>query len=287
MPQSVPFNFAGLAETASAYDHSSIVILPVAFDKTSTWMRGSRHGPRAIIDASRNMELYDMELDAELHTLGIHTDRPLKARNAESLIRKVYKRVQEHMNRGKRIVVLGGEHTVALGSIFAHAERYRHLSVLHLDAHADARDDYEGDRFNHACVMARVREKTDRIISVGIRSMDLSEREAAPDTKMIRADDIDPGNRWLSRVCGALTDTVYITLDLDVLDPAIMPATGTPEPGGLLWDQMLRLLREVARHHTIVGFDVVELCPGINKAPDYLAAKLVYKLIGYAFFNSG
>ena len=201
MSQSVPFNFAGLAEDSSGYDHSSIIILPVAFDKTSTWMRGSRHGPRAIIDASRNMELYDMELDAELHTLGIHTDRPLKARNAESLIRKVYKRVQEHMDRGKRIVVLGGEHTVALGSIFAHAERYPHLSVLHLDAHADARDDYEGDRYNHACVMARVREKTDRIVSVGIRSMDLSEREVATDMKMIiaalrRSGVLSPKVRW-------------------------------------------------------------------------------------------
>lgn len=283
MFKSVPFNYAGISKDYSTYSKSKIVMLPVAFDKTSTWMKGSRFGPKAIIEASRYMELYDMESDAELYKLGIYTAKTIKTGKSKFLNSIIKNKVKKYLGDKKFVIVLGGEHSVALGSIFAHLEQYDDLSILHLDAHADMRDEYEGNKFNHACVMARVKEKNENVVSVGIRSMDLSEVEPLKNSKLITAHQAHYDEDWILRVVSSLTKKVYITLDLDVFDPSIMPSTGTPEPGGLFWNQVMELLRNVANKCQIMGFDVVELNPSKNKAPNYLAAKLIYKLIGFIF----
>lgn len=283
MKEKPPFNFGGLEEQFSDYGSSSIAILPVPFDRTSTWIKGSRKGPRAIIEASRHMELYDIETGSEVYRRGIHTDRGIRTSKPESMIKRVYSRVIELLDDGKFVVVLGGEHTVSLGGIMALAEKSDDLSILHFDAHTDMRDSYEGSRFNHACVMARVREITEAVVSVGIRSTDLSEINRISPERIVCADEMLVSATWIDKVIAKLTRNVFITLDLDVFDPGIMPSTGTPEPGGLDWYQVTGLLREVSERRKIVGFDVVELCPTKNSAPDFLAAKLVYKLLSYVF----
>jgi agmatinase len=182
------------------------------------------------------------------------------------------------------VVTLGGEHTVALGAIKAHREQPGRLSVLHLDAHTDLRQAYDGTKFSHACVMARVREVTSDVVSVGIRSMDSSELEAIKPEHVFYAHDIKTSSGWIKRVVRELSERVYLTFDLDVFDPSIMPSTGTPEPGGLGWYQVMRLLEDVIAARELVGFDVVELCPNsTNKAPDFLAAKLIYRILSMRF----
>ncbi len=276
-------NFGDLPPEFSGYEGASIAILPLPFDVSSTWMKGSEKGPEAIIEASANMELYDIETGTEVYRRGIFTCEPIVAGDALEMIEKSRGKAAEILNDGKFVVALGGEHTVSLGVIWACHERYPGMSVLHLDAHADTRDTYQGDKYSHACVMARVRELTDDIVSVGIRSMDASEVEGMDRASVFFAHDIQRHEGWEGEVVGKLADEVYITIDLDVLDSGIMPSTGTPEPGGLGWYQVLNLLKAVTRQRTIVGFDVVELCPSDNKAPDFLAAKLIYTLLSYRF----
>lgn len=279
----IPFNFAGLIPVYSNPEHSQIVIIPVAFDKTSSWMRGARRGPRAIIEASRFMELYDIETGSEAYKRGIHTARTIRARNSEVLVKKVFHAVERFVSKKKFVVVLGGEHSVSIGAIDAHRVHYPELSVLHLDAHADSRDSYENNRYNHACVMARVKEKVDQIVSVGIRSMDVSEIDHTREVSAIFAGDIKPDGEWITRAVSGLGRNVYVTIDLDVFDSALMPSTGTPEPGGLQWNQVVDLLVQVSSACDVVGFDVVELSPSSNKAPDFLAAKLIYKFLSIIF----
>jgi agmatinase len=279
----IPHNFGGLPKEFSSYKKSRIVILPVPFDKTSSWIKGSDKGPKAIIDASRNLELYDIETNSEVYKKGIHTAKEIIAVNSKELMEEVYRKVKALLGNKKFIVTLGGEHTVALGSIKAHAEFFNDITVLHLDAHSDMRDSYQGDRYSHACVMARAREITEDIISVGIRSMDSSELKSINKQKIFYASDIYNSKDWIKKVVKKLSKNVYATIDLDVFDPSIMPSTGAPEPGGLGWYEIIELLKNVSRKRNIIGFDVVELCPSQNRAPDFLAAKLVYKLLSYIF----
>lgn len=279
-----PFNFGGITPSLAAYDVSKIAILPVAFDKTSSWMKGARHGPRAILDASRFMELYDIETGTEVYRMGIYTAPVIRAKNSGDLIQKVSDAVDRFLDDGKFVVVLGGEHSVSLGSLFSHKRVNPDLCLLHLDAHADARDIYEGNRLNHACVIARAGEELNRIVSVGIRSMDSSELENTRGIKIVFARDTQRNGDWVNRVVQVLSgQTVYVTIDVDVFDPGIMPSTGTPEPGGLDWYQVTGLLRRISSHSRVVGFDVVELSPSKNRAPDFLAAKLVYTFLSYIF----
>jgi agmatinase len=190
-----------------------------------------------------------------------------------------------YLDKGKFIIVIGGEHSVSIGSIQAHAEKYDDLTVLQLDAHTDLRDEYHDSKYNHACVMARVKEKCP-IVQVGIRSMDASEKDSIDSSRTFFAKDIYNNTDWIKQVISKLTDNVYVTIDLDVFDPSIMPSTGTPEPGGLLWYDVLMLLKNISKKKNIVGFDVVELCPeSHNRAPDFLAAKLIYKFLSYKFGN--
>jgi agmatinase len=276
-----PLNFCGLPDKDNNYESASIVILPIPFDKTSTWLKGADKGPEAIIEASAYLELYDIETDTEVFKKGIFTAEPICSESSSTLINRTNTTVSKYLDDNKLVVSLGGEHSVSIGPIKAYSERYKDLSVLHLDAHADSRDSYEDSPYNHACVIARVREFVGNIISVGIRSMDVSERPGDDNKRMFFAHNIHDSYKWIDKAVSLLTDHVYITIDLDVFDPGIMPSTGTPEPGGLSWYQVTKLLYSLSKSKQIVGFDVVELCPSKVKAPDFLAAKLIYALLSY------
>jgi len=278
-------NFGDLEEEYTQYSKSQIVILPVSFDKTSTWLKGSERGPRAIIDASRNLELYDIDTGTEVYRNGIYTAKEIRPESSEVLNREVHAAVRNYIQEGKFAVLLGGEHSVSYGAIKAHIEEYGNLSVLQMDAHTDMRDIYEGNIYSHACIMARVRELTPNITSVGVRSMDSSELKNLDIGRVFFAKDLHGNSRWFRRVIRQLEQKVYLSIDLDVFDPSLMPSTGTPEPGGFSWYQTLDFLKEVAKRRCIVGFDVVELCPGSGRAPDFLAAKLVYALLSFIFSN--
>lgn len=278
-----PANFCGLSGELTAYSQASVVILPVPFDKTSTWGKGADKGPVAIMNASKYLELYDIETDNEVYKKGIFTANPIHAASSSTLIKKTDAAVSHYLKDNKIVVTLGGDHSVSIGVIKSYARHYKDLSILQLDAHADSRETYKGSPYNHACVIARAREFTTNIISVGIRSMDISERPNINNKKIFFAHDIHNSDKWINNAVRELTNSVYITIDLDVFDPGIMPSTGTPEPGGLGWYQVMKLLASVSKAKRIVGFDVVELCPSKNKAPDFLAAKLIYTLLSYIY----
>jgi agmatinase len=265
-------------------ENAEIVVIPAPYDQTSTWVKGADEGPNAIIEASGNMELYDIETDSEVYQKGILTDTPIeKDLFPEDMVQAVKQRVEKHIDRNRFPVVIGGEHSVSIGAIQAHAANHKKLTVLQLDAHADLRDKYDGSKYNHACVMARARELCP-IVQVGVRSLSIEEKEAADENRILFAENIHNSNEWFENAVAMLSDTVYVTIDLDVLDISIMPSTGTPEPGGLGWYQVLSFLKTVFTERDVVGFDVVELCPNSkNKAPDFLAAKLIYKLLSYKF----
>jgi agmatinase len=275
-------NFGGLPEEYSRLADSRVVVLPVPYDMTSTWMKGADKGPEAIIRASGTVELYDIETDSEVYLHGIFTDEPVAGDlSPDDMVETVRRRVQDHLANNKFVVLVGGEHSVSIGAIQAHARRFPGMSVLQLDAHADLRDAYEGSRYNHACVMARAKELCP-IVQVGIRSMDISEKPAMQRDRVFFAENIHDNTAWIAQVVDKLTEPVYITIDLDAFDPSIMPSTGTPEPGGLRWYDALALLKAVCRQRNVVGLDVVEMCPVPNQwAPDFLAAKLIYKILSY------
>jgi len=277
-------NFGYLPEEYSDPENAGIVIIPVAYDGTSTWVKGADEGPTAIIEASANMELYDIETDSEVYRKGIFTENPIAGEiSTTEMIQAVNETVKYYLEKEKFTVVIGGEHSVSIGSIRAHAERYANLTVLQLDAHADLRDEYNGSKYNHACVMARASELCP-ILQVGVRSMDSSEKKFMNFENVFLAEDIHQQKEWIEKAVSKLSEKVYITIDLDVFDPSLMSSTGTPEPGGLLWYDVLALLRRVCEKSDVVGFDVVELCPDDrNRAPDFLAAKLIYKLLSYKF----
>ncbi|OHB76144.1 MAG: agmatinase [Planctomycetes bacterium RBG_16_55_9] len=277
-------NFGYLPAEFSDPKTAGIVIVPVAYDGTSTWMKGADKGPAAIIEASANMELYDIETDSEVFKKGIFTEDAIGGEiSVAEMMENVRRIVQDYLARDRFTIVVGGEHSVSIGSVKAHADRFANLSVLQLDAHADLREEYNGSKYNHACVMARIKEICP-IVQVGVRSMDSSEKERMDKSRVFFAENLQTDTDWIEKVISTLSQDVYITVDLDVLDPAIMPSTGTPEPGGLLWYDVLKMLKAVSGRKRIVGFDVVELCPDErNKAPDFLAAKLIYKLLSYTF----
>lgn len=278
-----PRNFGAIPLENSAFESSKVVILPVPYDSTTTYKSGVREGPMAIIDASQYMELYDRELDCQIYQVGIHTLHEVEpvVSFPEQMVERVYLVARKLIAEGKIVVMLGGEHSLSLGMVKAYREVYPNLSVLQLDAHPDLRDEYLGTRYGHASVMRRVREHCS-IVQVGIRSLSLEEHELIrrENLRTFYAESLSPNST--REIISALTNEVYVTVDLDVLDPSIMSAVGTPEPGGLGWDQTLRLLRGVAERRHIVGCDLVEFCPAVGPAAcAFTAAKLAYKLIGY------
>lgn len=276
-------NFGG-HEVVYGYDESKIIIIPVPYDETSTWMRGADRGPDAILSASVNLEFFDTETYTEAHLHGIHTVTPITVKDSpESLAEEVYTRVGTLLNEGKFPVIIGGNHTVPIGAFRAYAEKFSNLTILQLDAHADLRPEYEGSRLNHACAMARAGEYAP-VIQVGIRSMSKDEIPYADRDRIFFSSDLYEDKSLWSKAEEKLTDNVYLTIDLDVFDPSLMPSTGTPEPGGPGYYDIMHFLRRVIGRHNLVGFDVVELCPSeSNKAPDFVAAKVIYQILSYRF----
>lgn len=286
-------NFGGLTKEMTEGRETKYSVLPVPYDLTASYLSGMRNGPRAIIEASTHMELYDEELDCEPWEVGIETLQPLEptALGPGEMIKRVRVATQDILKRGKVPVILGGEHSITLGMVQALLEKYPKMSVLHLDAHADMRDEYQDTPFNHACVARRIAEICP-IVQVGIRSLSIDEADfLKAEKKAGKKAKTNITTHYASQVLGkidwdkvvkTLSNEICITVDLDVFDPSIMPATGTPEPGGLLWYDVLNVLKKAVAKRKVVGFDVVELCPlPGNIAPDFLAAKLVYKIMGY------
>jgi agmatinase len=280
----VIMNFGGIYPECSLRD-AKFVVIPVPYDLTSTYQSGSRRGPAAIIEASTNMELYDEELKKETYLAEINTTLPvaIDARGPKNMVNIVRKKISRIVKLNKIPVMLGGEHSITLGAVQAVIEKYPELTVLQFDAHADLRDTYQGSPYSHACVARRISEICP-LVQVGIRSMSKEEGEFLPQSKVksYSADFVLEKENWAETVCKDLRGDVFITIDLDVFDPSIMPATGTPEPGGIYWKDILHLLKLVSASCNIRGFDVVELAPlpGVV-APDFMAAKLIYRTMGY------
>ncbi len=282
-------NFAGLSPPYSDFETARAVILPVPYDGTTEWRSGTREGPQAIINASPYLELYDMELEQEIHEVGIHTLPALQPvlSSPEDMIHRVYTVARNLIEQDKFIVLLGGEHSLSLGIIRALKERHKHLSVLQLDAHADLRNEYLGTRYNNACVMRRALEYCP-ITQVGIRSLSLEEKQFLDQNNMqpFYSPALTPDLSTISPILNSLSNDIYISIDLDVFDPSIMSAVGTPEPGGMQWTEVLTMLKTIARQKHVVGFDLMELCPSEGSAAcAFLVAKLAYKLIGYCLLQ--
>jgi agmatinase len=273
--------FLGLPADATRGIRGAVVV-PVPYDGTSTWHKGADAGPRALVEASAAVELYDIETGREPWRDGIRTLADLECPlDPEGMTASVWEAVDAILEGGELPVVIGGEHSVTIGAVNAAADRFDDLTVLQIDAHADTRESYEGSSHNHACVMARARERCP-IIQVGIRSTDAAEMPGLDPARVFWAHDIVPArdDSWMDEVVGLLTPNVYVTIDLDAFDPSLIPATGTPEPGGLEWYPVNRLLRRVARSSRVVGFDVVELLPAEgHHASAFTAAKLVYRFL--------
>jgi agmatinase len=289
----LPMNFGGIEEEEySSFDSARILVLPVAYEGTVSYGTGTGDGAMAIVDASRNMELYEEETGTEVYKLGIHTLEEFKPRaTPDEMMDALYERTRELLESNKFLCMLGGEHSVSAPIIRAHAEKFHDMSVLQIDAHADLRDTYDGTPHSHASIMARV-VKDLRIpsVQVGIRSISADEARALSGglpTKIFWARDIAGKTNWIDDAVNALTDNVYLTIDIDGLDPSLVPTTGTPEPGGLGWYETLALIRKLAKKRRIVGMDLVEFSKTDNSdAPAFLCSKLVYKSLAYIFGES-
>ncbi|MBA2302984.1 MAG: agmatinase [Acidobacteria bacterium] len=282
-----PLAFGGALPETRSFNESRVVILPVPVDRTTSYVAGTRNGPREILQASSHMELWDEELSADVHPVGLFTlpEMELPFGELEPLMEEIRRVASEVISRDKFLVTLGGEHSITPPLVAAAAATYPGVHVLQIDAHADLRDSYMGTPFNHACAIRRSLEYAPAT-QVGIRSMSTEEAVAAPglNTRIFYDHSMRQDPRWIDRVVDTLAEQVYLTIDVDGMDPAIMPATGTPEPGGLSWYEMLALLRATFSKRNVVACDVVELSPipGLM-APNFLCAKLVYKMLAYKY----
>jgi agmatinase len=288
----LPMNFGGIEEAEfSSFDASRVLIFPVAYEGTVSYGGGTGAGARAIIDASRNMELYDEETDAEVYKIGIHTLSEFAARQTpEAMSNALYDEAKRLLKEDKFLCMLGGEHSVSAPVIRAHAEKFYNISILQIDAHADLRDEYDGTPHSHASIMARcVKDLRIPSVQVGIRSISAEEARSLDTgipTKIFWAKDIVGRTDWIDEAINSLTENVYLTIDIDGLDPSLVPTTGTPEPGGLGWYEVLTLIRKLAAARRVVGMDLVEYAYVENQdAPAFLCSKLVYKTLAYIFNN--
>lgn len=278
--------YAGIPEEYSKIGTANIVLIPVPYDGTSTWQKGADKGPEAFLEASENMELYDIETDSEVYTEGIYlADSVSENATPESMVEAVHDVVKSYIKRNKFVTIIGGEHSISIGNIRAFNECFDNLSVLHIDAHADLRKEYLGSTCNHACALYDASQNTN-LVQVGIRSMDKSETYVMDEDKIFFAHEMVEDEFWMDNVIERLGENVFITFDLDALDPSILPATGTPEPGGMQWYEALEFLRRVFEEKNVVGFDIMELCPNPNHpASNFVAAKLYYKMLSYKFLK--
>jgi len=278
-------NFGGIDPAFPTFEDATFIVVPIPYDLTSTYQSGSRRGPHSILDASSHMELYDEELCKETYLAGIYTLPPLEsdARGPGEMVNVIRHAIADVLSFDKIPVILGGEHSISFGVVQAMKEKYPGISVLQLDAHADLRDYYQCSPYGHASVGRRISELC-HLVQAGIRSMSAEEAAFMKEGKVktFSADFIYEEHNWVEKICENLNGDVYITIDVDVFDPSIMPATGTPEPGGIYWKDLLRIIREVSKRCRVRGFDLVELSPIPGMvAPDFLTAKLVYRIMGY------
>ena len=276
--------YAGIPEEYSKLDTAKIVLIPVPYDGTSTWVKGSDKGPEAFLDASANMELYDIETDTEVYKQGIFLANPVTEKSSpEKMVDAVHKTALEYLHQGKFVTLFGGEHSVSIGSIRAFKDKFENLTVLQFDAHADLRKDYEESSCNHACAVHEA-QFTTNLVQIGIRSMDVEEKQYMKKENCFFSHQIHENPNWMQEALSKITDNVFITIDLDAFDSSIMPSTGTPEPGGLNWYHVVDFIKLVVHNKNVVGFDIMELCPNKNnRGPDFLAAKLYYKILSYVF----
>jgi agmatinase len=282
-----PLQFGGALSETRAFDQSAAIILPLPFERTTSYGNGTRNGPRELLAASAQVELWDEEVGADVHEQGMLTlpEMDLSSASMDAAMAHIRRVTGEILDRGKFLITLGGEHSITAPIVAAAAGRHAGLSVLQIDAHADLRDAYLSERHSHACAMRRTLEFAP-LVQVAIRNISAEEVDALPalETTIFFDWNMREDPMWITRAVDALSDTVYVTIDLDGLDPGTMPAVGTPEPGGLSWRELTTLLRRTFERKTIVACDVVELCPIPGMAaPNFLAARLVYKLLTYKF----
>jgi agmatinase len=287
-----PENFLGIGPPLTDLDRARAVLLPVPYDRTATYGKGTAKGPMGLIAASCSLELYDEELGQDTYTLGIHTAPPESGNEdpPETMVKKVEAAVGRYLEMGKLVVTVGGEHSITAGCVAAHRRRHPRLTVVQLDAHADLRDEYEGSKNNHACVMRRIREMGIPTVGVGIRSLSREEADylSRHPATLISGRRVAQGREWIQEALSAAGEEVYLTVDVDYFDPALVPGTGTPEPGGGDWYTTLAFLDALSRNSRIVGFDIMELSPiPLHPASDFLAAKLLYRLLGYTLLGDG
>ncbi len=285
MSETVPDNFLALPGRYCDYKTARFAVLPIPYDSTTSYAVGTRDGPRAIISASQQVELYDEFLARESYASGVATLDPVSVNVAgpEATLHEVYQRARKPVRDGKFLIGLGGEHSVTAGLVRAVREKHKNLSVLQIDAHADLRAEYQGSPHSHACVMRRIHDMGVSAVAVGLRNYSQDEARfiRQKDLAILSARTCRQTPGWIASVLASLGDPVYVTIDIDGFDPAFAPGTGTPEPGGLDWYQVTDLLSEVARERTIVGADLVEVRPiPPNNVTEFLAAKLLYRLIG-------
>ncbi|MEX2662011.1 MAG: agmatinase [Vicinamibacterales bacterium] len=287
-PFGIGHEFGGARPVAPTFGDARVVVLPVPLERSTSYVPGTRNGPREILLASSHMELWDEELGIDVHGVGIFTvpEMEFPSGTTEEALEQIRLVTHEIVEREKFPVILGGEHSITVPAVAAMAAHHPDLTLLQIDAHADLRESYAGDPHSHACAVRGSLRHVTRATQVGIRSLSPEEAEAAPTLPTTIFYDVTMRQNpdWIDRVIESLSDTVYVTIDCDALDPAIMPAVGTPEPGGLSWYELLALMRAVTAKRLVVGFDLVELCPipGIV-APNFLCAKLVYKILAYQF----
>jgi agmatinase len=277
--------FGGIPEEYGQLAKAKIVLIPVTYDGTSTYQKGADKGPDAFLDAAENLELYDIETDSEVYKEGIYlADTITEDASPEAVYQTVYNKTKEYIAKNKFVTLFGGEHSISIGAIKAHYEHYDNLTIVQIDAHADLRKSYQGSPYNHACALYDASQNADNLIQIGIRSMDKSEKTVMDYDKVFFAHEMLLNVDWMEDAIDLMTDNVYITFDLDALDPSIFPGTGTPEPGGLMWYETLEFIQKIMKERNVVGFDLVELCPiEGTKVSEFLAAKLYYKMLSYKF----
>jgi agmatinase len=285
MQQWIPYNFLGLPENLSRYEMAKVVVLPIPYESTLSFQSGSRYGPQAIISASRQLETYDDDTGSNPSTIGIATLPELEQviSSPQDMQEAIYRACLKILDDGKFVVSLGGEHSITYPLVRAHKDKFAGLSVVQIDAHTDLRDSYQGSKFSHACVMSRVAEIAP-FIAVGIRSFSGQENEEKFRGSLIKISQLRNNYEIFEKNIAKLAENVYITIDLDAFDPSVMPSVGTPEPGGLSWDEVMKIVDTLLSQKKVVGVDIVELSPQPGLAyADFTAAKLAYKIIAGRF----
>ena len=280
MAQKSSRTYAGIPEEYASLESAKIVIVPVPYDGTSTWGKGSDKGPEAFLAASENMELFDIETESEPYKVGIYLAEPLKlGASSARMVSKVQKEVLGYLEQNKFVTVIGGEHSISIGTIRAFASQFEDLTVVQLDAHTDLRPEFHGDKYNHACAVYEA-SQTLNLIQVGIRSMDESEMQYMNRNQTYFAHEVAKNDKWMDKAVKQMGTNVFITIDLDVFDPAYLPATGTPEPGGMNYYQVMKFIKKIIKKKKVVGFDMLELCPNETSKPsEFFAAKLYHRII--------